>query len=283
MKLGFSTWAMPKLPIDTALEHIAATGYTGVEITVHRGWSTELACLDAAERRRIRAKVDELGLDLPAITAPGTLVGEPETVEASLAGVKGAMDLAVDWAGSAAPPIVVTIPGGRPEDWENPDRRAQLVENTGALAAYAERAGVIFAFEAHVLQIVERPEQQLWLMEQVPSPAFKVNFDISHFDVLGIPTEESVQALVPGGKAVHTHLKDQRGRSPAHEYLIPGEGDFDYVRYLKAMQAAGYAAYIMPEISLMVQRRPSYDPLATATQSYMVLDQAFAAAGIARS
>ncbi len=159
---------------------------------------------------------------------------------------------------------------------------ARTTPEAAQFARYAEQAGVLFSFEAHVLQIVERPEQQLWLMEQVNSPALKVNFDISHFDVLGIPTEESVQALVPDGKAVHTHLKDQRGRSPDHEFLIPGEGDFDYVRYLTAMQAAGYAGYIVPEISLMVQRRPDYDPLAACTQSYVALDRAFQAAGIAR-
>ncbi len=145
-----------------------------------------------------------------------------------------------------------------------------------------ERAGVILAVEPHVLQIVDRPDRTRWLLEQVGSPALKVNFDISHFDVLGIPTEESVQALVPDGRSVHTHVKDQRGRSPEHEFLIPGEGDFDYVRYLTAMQAAGYTGYIVPEISLMVQRRPDYDPLAACTQSYVVLDRAFQAAGIAR-
>ncbi len=282
MKLGFSTWAMPQVPIDAALEHIAATGYTGVEITVRRGWSTELGRLDADERRRIRARVTALGLDLPAITAPGTLVGEREAVATSLAHVRGAIELAAAWAGPAGPPVVVTVPGGRPPDWDDPARRAQLVENTAALARYAEQAGVVFAVEAHVLQIVERPEQQLWLMEQVNSPALKVNFDISHFEVLGIPTEASVQALVPDGNDVHTHLKDQRGRSPDHEYLVPGEGDFDYVRYLTAMQAAGYTGYIVPEISMMVQRRPSYDPLATCTQSFAVLDRAFQQAGISR-
>jgi inosose dehydratase len=282
MKLGFSTWAMPKVPIDTALEHIAATGYTGVEITVHRGWVTEVGRLDAAERDRIRRKVTALGLDLPAITCPGTLVGDPTTLQNSLDTVKAAIDLAVEWADPAGPPYVVTIPGGRREEWHDPVKRAQLVDSTGALVAYAERRGVIFAFEAHVLQIVETPDQMLWLMEQVPSPALKVNFDISHFDVIGISTAESVAKLVPGGRSVHTHLKDERGRSPNHEYLIPGEGDFDYVEYLQAMQAAGYTGYIMPEISMMVHRRPTYDPLAAATQSYEVLDNAFKRAGIAR-
>jgi sugar phosphate isomerase/epimerase len=282
VKLGFSTWAMPQVPIDAALAHIAATGYTGVEITVHKGWATDIDGLDAAERKRIRAKVSALGLDLPAITCPGTLVGDPATVATSLARVKATMDLAVDWAGAASPPFVVTIPGGKPEDWDDPAKRAALVDNSALLAAYAEQRGVVFAYEAHVLQIVETPTQMLWLMDEVKSPALKVNFDISHFDVIGIPTEESVKALVPGGRSVHTHLKDQRGRSPNHEYLIPGEGDFDFVAYLRAMQAAGYDDYIVPEISVMVQRRPTYDPLAAATQSFEVLADAFQRAGIAR-
>ncbi len=283
MKLGYTTWGMPALPIDTALEHIAAAGYDGVEITVHADWTTAVARLDPAERRRVRARVDALGLELPAITAHGTLVGaDAAVVAAGLAQVDGAIELAVQWAGPAGPPLVITVPGGTTDDWDDAARRAELVDNTQRLAAHAERAGVILAIEPHVLQIVDRPDRTRWLLDQVNSPALKVNFDISHFDVLGIPTEESVQALVPDGKAVHTHLKDQRGRSPDHEFLIPGEGDFDFVRYLTAMQAAGFTGYIVPEISLMVQRRPDYDPLAACTQSYVVLDRAFQAAGIAR-
>ena len=58
------------------------------------------------------------------------------------------------------------------------------------------------------------------------------------------------------------------------------EGEFDYVTYLKSMQAHGYDGVISVEISTMVQRRPDYDPLATATRAYQVLSQAFARAGI---
>lgn len=282
MKLGFSTWAMPKVPIDTALDHIAAVGYSGIEITMHKGWVTDVDTLTPAERQRIRARVTALGLELPAVTCPGTLAGDPAVVEASMARVVKAMDVAVEWADPAGPPCVVTIPGGKPSDWEDAACRQQLVDSTAQLAAEAERRGVVFSFEAHVLQIVETPDQMLWLMEQVPSPALKVNFDISHFDVLGIPTEESVQKLVPNGRSIHTHVKDQLGRSPNHQYLIPGEGDFDFVGYLRAMQAAGFTGYIVPEISLMVQRRPTYDPLAAATQSFAVLEAAFRDAGIER-
>ena len=56
----------------------------------------------------------------------------------------------------------------------------------------------------------------------------------------------------------------------------------DYVRYLTAMQRAGYTGHIVVEISLMVQRRPDYDALEAASQSYRVLARAFDDAGIAR-
>lgn len=284
MKFSYTTWGMMTLPIDPALDHIAGLGYDGVEITLHTGWSTELEKLDADMRRHIRAKVTALGLDLPAITCPGTLVSaDPAVARASVERVKRAIHVAVEWANpDGSIPAVVTIPGGQPSDWEVPALREMLVSHTIELAEYAARAGTLFAFEPHVRQIVETPDQMLWVMEAVDRPSFKVNFDISHFDVLGIPTEESVNKLVPGGRSVHTHLKDQRGRSPNHEFLIPGEGDFDYVRYLKAMAAAGYTGHIVPEISVMVQRRPGYDPLAACTQSYAVVNAAFAAAGIAR-
>lgn len=42
--------------------------------------------------------------------------------------------------------------------------------------------------------------------------------------------------LVP----VRTHLKDQAGRYPDHALLVPAEGDFDDLRYLRALADLGY-------------------------------------------
>ena len=54
MRLTYSTWGMPMVPIADALAGIALLGYDGVEIAVtkSRDFSTELSKLDAAERRR---------------------------------------------------------------------------------------------------------------------------------------------------------------------------------------------------------------------------------------
>jgi len=59
-------------------------------------------------------------------------------------------------------------------------------------------------------------------------------------------------------------------------------GSCDYVAILKALKRVGYDGFVDVEISIMVQRRPGYDPLAVAEQSYRVLSRAFEEAGIER-
>ena len=117
-----------------------------------------------------------------------------------------------------------------------------------------------------------------WLMQAVASPHFRLNLDNSHFEVMGRDMDEYLPQLAPF--AVHTDLKDQRGRSPDHEFLVPGEGTFDYPRYLRALDGAGYDGYLTVEISIMVQRRPDYDPAEVATRSFQTLIQAAHAANV---
>jgi inosose dehydratase len=149
----------------------------------------------------------------------------------------------------------------------------------GALVRYGEQRGVVIAVEPHVGEMLDTPARVLELLRAIGSPFLKLNFDISHFNVMGIPIAESVAALAP--HSVHTHVKDERGVVPNYEFLIPGEGQFDYVAYLHAMRAHGYDGYITAEISIMVQRRHGYDPLAAAEQTYRTLRRAFEQAGIA--
>ncbi len=280
MKLGYSTWGMPTVPVDEAFAHLAQLGFDGVELTVIPGYTTELERLDGAERKRIKQLLQRHRLDLPAIASHSSLLSEdPVAHRENMARLKGAIDLAVDLTQGDAVPAVNTTPGSRTEVWSQ--ILGLLVERTRELVDYAESRGVTIAMEPHVGAVIDKPEKMLQLLELVNSPFLKVNFDISHFDIQGIGIEESVSKLAP--RSVHTHVKDQRGRVPNYEFLIPGEGTFDYVIYLKAMQAHGYKGYITVEVSIMVQRRPGYDPFAAATLSYQTMSRAFAEAGIARA
>jgi sugar phosphate isomerase/epimerase len=152
---------------------------------------------------------------------------------------------------------------GKPESYSSD--RVALAERFAELAERAATTGGLLALEPHVGQAMDEPEKIVWLMDAVGSPHFRLNLDNSHFEVMGRDMDDYLPQLLP--YAVHTDLKDQRGRSPHHEFLVPGEGDFAYPRYLQALQAGGYAGYLTVEISVMVQRRPDYDPAEVAVRS----------------
>ena len=279
MKIGYSTWGMPTVPIDTAVSHIASLGYDGLELTIIPRFTTELSTLDAAERKRIASLVKEHNLALPAIAAHSSLLEtDPERHVQNMWRLKGGVDLAVELAQGDELPAVNTTPGGKPEEWDT--QKDFLAERVGELVDYGASRGVTIAMEPHVGAIIDTPAKVLELLAIVNSPYLKVNFDISHFDIIGMPTAETVAALAP--VSIHTHVKDQRGTAPNHEFLIPGEGPFDYVHYLKEMHAHGYDGFITAEVSFMVQGRENYDPLAAATLAYETLSRAFTEAGIER-
>ena len=132
MKLGYSTWGMPTVPIDTAISHLANLGYDGVELTIIPRFTTELSTLDAAERKRISSLFQQHNLALPAIAAHSSLLEtDPEIHAKNMWRLKGGVDLAVDLAQGDELPAVNTTPGGKPEEWES--KKDFLAERVGAL------------------------------------------------------------------------------------------------------------------------------------------------------
>jgi inosose dehydratase len=270
---------MPTVEIGIAVAHCAQLGFDGLELTVIPGWTTDAATLTPAERRRIRDLYDQHNLELCGLTGNTPLLAtDPVEHAANMDRFRSYLDLAAELQNPGEHLAISTTSSGKKGQWEGV--KHLLVDRFGELAAYAHQRGVIVGMEPHVGSALHAPDQVLWLLEQINSPGLRVHFDISHFNVQGMDMEEVIAQIAP--HSVHTHVKDERGVEPDYQFLIPGEGDCDYVRYLKAMERAGYNGHITVEISIMVQRRPDYDPLAAATQSYRVLSKAFEDAGIRR-
>jgi sugar phosphate isomerase/epimerase len=277
MKLGYSAWSMPMLPVDEQVRIVAETGFQGIELICIKSSTTDVDTLGAAERRRIRRLVDGAGLGLPALHASVNPIDPaPYVAERNVARLRRSIDLSADLAGPAGAPAVVVMAYGQPRSYEQD--REQVATIFRGLAEYGLERGVTLGLELHVGQAIDRPERALWLLARIDHPNFKLNLDTSHLDVLGYSIAESVRPLV--SYAVHTHVKDQRGRWPNHEFLTPGDGDYDYVAYLRELATGGYRGFITGEISLMVQRKPGYDPIATAQKTYATLSRAFVAADL---
>jgi sugar phosphate isomerase/epimerase len=278
MKLGFSAWAMRELPVDRQIAIVRDAGYAGICLVSGPDFPLDAVRADDQERRRIRGLVDAAGLELSAIAGHANLL-EPDDAQRAenVDRVKATLDLAAELAGEAGPPVVICMGYGSPERYEVEKHALALA--FGELARYAESRGVVLALEPHVGQAFDLPEKVAWLMEEVGSPHFRLNLDNSHFEVMGRDLDDYLPLLVP--YAVHTDLKDQRGRYPDHEFVVPGEGEFDYARYLALMQRLGYAGCVTIEISVMVQRRPGYDPAEVARRSFATLTAAEQASGVA--
>ena len=276
MRISYCTWGMKTVDIETLVPAIAEIGYQGIELAVTSGWPTELYTLDAAKRRLITRLLSEYGLVLTAVAGHSSMCeDDPEKNEQNMHRLRDSIDLAAELSQKGEPPILVSLVGGRIADWDT--HREIIAERVHGLGEYAARRGVTVAVEPHSGNSLDTPDKAIWLMEQVNHPSVRLNFDISHFDIIGIGIDECVPQVVP--YSVHTHVKDQRGRYPDHEFLTPGSGPFDFVHYLTAMHQAGYTGTIGMEVSVMVQKKPGYDPFVDAALGYYALLHAFNASG----
>lgn len=279
MKLGYSTWSCKELPLDTAIRELARIGYDGVEIAVNEGWTGNADKLDAAERKRLRGLMDDTAIELSAlVSGHRDQVAERSAFEATQQRYLRELDLALEWSKPGLIPSMDVAIGGKSDEWEQ--LKNLIVDRVGETVRLSAERNVVVALEPHSGQAVDTPDKMLYVIEQVGSPFCRVNFDISHFNIIGIPVAESVRKLAKHTE--HTHIKDESGRYPDHQFLIPGEGEFDYVEYLRLMHEEGYTGHISPEISLMVQRRPTYDPIAAMEQTYRVVAEAFDQSGVPR-
>jgi inosose dehydratase len=277
MRISYCTWGMMKVGIEEAIPAIARIGYQGIELAITPGWPTDLDTLDASQRRCIGQLLTQYHLALSAVAGHTSMCElDPEKNAANLERLRRAIDLAAELAPWSDPPVLASLAGGPEGSWE--ERRERVAERVYALGEYAAQRGVILAVEPHSGTAFDTPEKAVWLMETVNHPAVRLNFDISHFDIIGIGIDECVPQMAP--LSVHTHVKDQRGRYPKHEFLTPGSGPFDFVHYLSAMHQAGYAGFIGMEVSVMVQRKPGYDPFVDAALGYYALVHAFNAAQV---
>jgi sugar phosphate isomerase/epimerase len=276
MRISYCTWGMMKVDIEQAIPAIAKIGYHGIELAVTPGWPTDLVTLDASKRKLIRQLLSDYALALSAVAGHTSFCeDDPARNNANMQRLRDSLNLAAELATPGNPAILCSLLGGSVDEWEA--KKELIAERVSNLGEYAASLDAILAVEPHSGTAFDTPHKALWLIKKLDHPAVRINFDISHFDIIGIGIDECVPAMVPW--SVHTHVKDQRGIYPNHEFLTPGSGPFNFVHYLSAMHQAGYTGFIGMEVSVMVQRKPGYDPFVDAALGYYALVHAFNESG----
>jgi sugar phosphate isomerase/epimerase len=265
---------MPEVPIWDALPRLKEMGYEAVEICVAERWPTAPHKLGAADRERLRLLLEELGLELSGfLVFINPVAAAGEELERQAQAFRAACRLARSLSTGPPPPIASPL-GSCPLTWE--EAFPLVLERVGWFAGIAASERCRYALEPHVHGLLDRPGRVVEIMDRLRSPSLGINFDISHFAVAGYPRTETIRTLAP--YALHTHVKDGRMVDGQVQFLLPGEGAFDYPAYFREMAQAGYAGCVTAEVSAQIFNRADYDPWPAARVCLAALRRAREAA-----
>jgi inosose dehydratase len=279
--LGFSLYGMKSLSIADALKTCAEIGYDCVELPVMVDWPADSAKLSADVRREIRAQLADRGLRLSAIME--NLPCYPLRVHSmNLERLKLACDLANALGPRMRPndraPLIETILGGNVGAFDaNKDGFVERLRDWVTILADAK---VVLAIKAHASNSTQRPEQLLWLLDQVASPWLVAAYDYSHFQLQDLKMARTMDALLPRTRFIH--VKDTEHALGKRGFLLPGEGSIDYGEYFPLLAKSEYRGDVVVEVSGQVFSKAGYDPVAAARKCYNHLAPAMKAAGITR-
>jgi inosose dehydratase len=259
IRLEIGNYGMQALAVDRALALIRETGYDGAELCCLPDWPSEPKRLDAAARRRIR----ESGLPIPTLLEAFNLSAPAEDLGRVPDRIRAAAELAHDLAPSH-PPILQSVLGGRPGEWEK-GRDAMAAR----LAQWARAAGenrIRLAVKAHAMHAADTPGKLLWLLDRVNHPALTGIYDYGHFQLAGLGMEESMDALL--SRSAFLTLKDSKLENGKPRFLLPGDGHIDYTRYFRKVKEIGWRGWALVEVTRQLQTQPGYDPERAARRSY---------------
>jgi sugar phosphate isomerase/epimerase len=254
MTLGFCSSAYPGRAVVEVLDKLAAVGYGAVELFTWEGHPCHPAACGAAEAAAIRRSAAERGLRISAVSAHTDWVTGGGNTSVALDFTCRSAEVA-DRLGA---PLLITSTGPFPPAC---DRFAAWDALRAALlqaAEYAASLGLTLCLEPHVGHICMTWESTLKLIREIGSPHLRVNFDASHYFVLGLDHRVALEQL--RDYVVYVHLKDFRFRRAPLGHLTPspsnaeatalGEGDFPLAEHLAHLRSLGYNGVVSAELYL---------------------------------
>src|SRR5262249_20095693 len=135
ISLGFSLYGMKSLPIADALKACAEIGYENVELSLGAGYPTEPKLLSAADRKDLRELLAKHRLTVSGVTDNMSLAADDAAHARNLERTAAAAHLAHDLA-HEKPPILESVLGGKPDQWDAlKDKMAERARDWAKAAA----------------------------------------------------------------------------------------------------------------------------------------------------
>lgn len=227
------------------LDWAARTGFSGIEVSPQ--WLDIRA--PSAELVEFRSQAAQAGLRISGINVNRCLFTRGPRASQSLTLIQRAIDAAAILATD-----LVTLslslplePGQRPalRGSDVPDdERARAASVLSELAALAARQGIQLSLELHDDGILDTPEYCLDMVRRIGASNVGVNPDLGNLirsSEAPAAWEAALLQLAP--RANNWHVKNYRGAQPVPLW----EGDIDYGRAIRIMQAVEYRGSVSIE------------------------------------
>jgi len=268
---------MKSLSLADALNTCAETGYENVELSLGAGYPTEPKLFSAADRKNLRATLTDLRLTVSALMDNMSLAVDDAAHAKNLDRIRVAAQLAHDVAPDN-PPILESVLGGKPAEWEN--IKNKMADRARSWAEAAAASKLVVCLKPHANSAVDSPERLLWLYRQINSPAVKLCYDYSHFQAQNMVLADTMKPLIAETRFIH--VKDAASEGGKLKFLLPGEGHTDYAEYFRLLGQFGWSGPVVVEVSSMVFNQPGYNPVAAAKKCFAALSKAIGSGGFKR-
>lgn len=243
MHIACGTVCFRQLPLDEALQRIAAAGYRWVETQATAPFCPHVDPWHD-DPDAFRRKVADHGFEgVTALWAPhGAIIPDEESVSA--------ISTALQWAQAAEIPIVNAGDGTKPAGITDDDALKLLQDRLQQILAEAERCRVYVAIEPHGTFSLT-PEGLERIMGLSDSPWMGINYDTANVHrATYVETIDGAYTWTPFGAAqdevetlrkvldrvVHVHAKDVIGAAS----VALGEGEVDVSGCLAVLKDACY-------------------------------------------
>jgi sugar phosphate isomerase/epimerase len=221
VEIACSTIGFGMVPLDTALGHIAARGFTTVEVGVLGDFCPHLDPLAPVKETASRCAeiLASHGVRPIALnSAPRIYVADAHDVRQ----LSAVADRLVALAGELGCDLILDV-GERENDPEAGLRRAAEVAR-GAFRLGRDHHGVTVSVEApHRGSNAETIPEALHLLDVIGEDGIGITYDTSHATSGGVSAPDGLAQI--GDRVIRVQARDHRGDDI---HLTPGDGDYDW-------------------------------------------------------
>lgn len=256
--LSFNTQCLSNLPLGRALEETAKAGYEGVDLFYRpehlHPFDTTQEQLDELNNMfaKLPLKPVSLASGWPFLLSDDAF--EPSLISPDRKARQQRINVisaALDMANELSIPVVQFASGVRQAGVSPEEAIEMLTEGIRTCLRNAGDAILVLEPEAPLPAsmgggrcFIETTSQAIPIIEEISSPQFRLNMDITHVQCCEEDLTQCVADALPYNR--HIHIADIKGK--VHHHEIPGEGDIDFRSVLEVLSDANYEHYLSVEL-----------------------------------